>query len=118
MSRGPDERKAAVLGCLDRSTRGEQGDAVTRGRAEGIPVEPGGAPALGDRADELDVVSIVTGDELLHGRRACLDEVREGSVECRQAFGALRMLAGRMQASEVGVRDDVDARILGRRSCR
>jgi hypothetical protein len=105
----PDEREAAVLDRLDRGARGEPGDPVGRRRAERVTVEPCAAPALRDGSDEFDVVVRVAGKQFLDGRRASLDEVREGSVERRQALRAFRMLAGRVQVGEVGVRDDVDA---------
>jgi hypothetical protein len=104
--RRPCERKAAPASRLERGTGGEQRSLEGRLAGNRVRVEPG---RLGDRPHELDVVRRVAALDVL-------DRSRRGDLpladRLQQDFDPpprLRMVPGRVNPRQVGVRQDVDA---------
>ena len=76
--------------------------------AESVVVEPG---RLGDRAHVRDVLARVAELELVLGRRAAFAAPGKVLQQSGEPFTPLRMLSGRVQASERRMGQDVDRAI-------
>ena len=102
------EREATGERGVDRSAGGERRPLVGRFARDGIAVEP---CARRDRLDALDVLGRVAEQQLLVGCCAALACIGKALQERLEPRRVLRMVPGRVQARERGMRQDVDLRV-------
>jgi len=101
--------KHAVAGEPVVVPRPEYGRLVRRPGRERVPVEPG---RIADRADVRDVLLRVAEPKLLLGRRPSLAPLADVLEQDGEPLGPLRVVLGRVEARERGVRQDVDRTLL------
>ena len=102
------EREAAAESGLDRRAGRERRRLPRRLGADGVVVEP---LRRVERAHSRDVLGGVAGAQLVLVRRAALGPVREVLQQHGDPLGPLRVVAGRVQARERRVRQEVDRTI-------
>jgi hypothetical protein len=110
-----DEGEAALLDRLDRGAGGEQSGAVACGRGRRVGIEPG---RLGYSPQALQVGGAVAAEDVLLRRLPCLAPGGEGGLKDGQSLWPLRVVAGGVEAGEVGVAYELDRRTASARVSR
>ena len=108
MPRRANEREPAAPRRFDRSPGGERRSLERRLARDGVGIEPHAAV---DRAHLLHVLARVYKKELLVGRCAALAPDMLVLEEDGEPLRPLGMVAGRVQARERGMGQDVDRTI-------
>ena len=103
----PHEREAVALDGLDRASGGQQRRTVGRLRYRRVGVEPR-RPV--DGPHDVEVRLRVAAEDLRLGRLPRVCPLREGLVQHRHSRRGLRMVARRVQLSEVCVAYELDLR--------